>query len=209
MPEQLQRTEKWWKDKLGCASASNASIILAQGKSSKEAKSRTKYKAELVRQRLTGGYSSRFNNDSMDWGIETEELAKLAYECATNRSIDDCGFIKHPKVKNAGASPDGLIGIQGTVQIKCPDTSTYQEIAKEGKIDNKYIKQVQFELWITGREWCDFIVFDPRMPENAQLFIKRIYRDQKMISLIEFQTKRFLKEVSIDEKFFKNYKVKK
>lgn len=203
MTEQLQRTDKWFNDRLGKATASNFKHILAQGRGI----SREKYKAELVRQRLTGQYESRYRGEEMDWGADTEDLAKLTYERHTGRTIDDCGFIDHTKLK-AGASPDGLVGKDGIVEIKCPDTSTHQATIKANKVPTEYAKQIQGQLWITGRKWCDFISFDPEMPPSSQLFVKRVHRDEKVIGLIEFQVTKFLKEVDEDERFFKRYKVK-
>lgn len=207
MIEQLQRTEKWFADRLGYATSSNFNKVLAQGRGGQEATTRRKYRAELVRQRLTGVYESRYKGEEMDWGADTEDLAKLTYERFTGRTIDDCEFIKHSKLK-AGASPDGLVGKDGLVEIKCPDTSTHQETIKLGAVPTEYIKQIQGQLWITGRKWCDFISFDPEMPGQSQLFVKRVWRDEKLIGLIEFQVTKFLKEVDADEKYFKNYKVK-
>jgi hypothetical protein len=140
----------------------------------------------------------------MQWGIDTEPLARLAYELRTGRSIEPAFFTPHPKLM-AGASTDGYIGNDGLAEIKCPETATHIETLKTQKIPSKYVPQIIGQMWIEDRKWVDFISYDPRMPENAQLFIKRYLRaDPELIAMMEAVTK-FLVEVDAEEKFVRNY----
>ena len=129
----------------------------------------------------------------MEWGTATEPKARTAYEFHTDREVVEVGFYPHSTMM-AGASPDGLIEDDGLIEIKCPNSTTHVEYLERGILPAKYISQVQGQLWITGREWCDFVSFDPRMPHNLQLLIVRVERDDTYIKDLEAGIAEFLNE---------------
>jgi hypothetical protein len=130
----------------------------------------------------------------MQWGVDTEDKARAAYQIHALCNVEEIGFVEHPKLF-AGASPDGLIGSDGMLEIKCPNPATHGETLLNGTIADKYMKQMQFQLACTGRAWCDFASFDPRFPEPMQLWVKRIDRDDAAIAEIEECAAEFLSEV--------------
>jgi predicted phage-related endonuclease len=198
-----QRTQDWYEARLGKATASRFKDILATiGKG--EAAARRNYRAQIVVERLTGNTPDRFNSAAMEWGSETEELAKTIYMMKTDIAVEDAGFYQHPTIA-AGASPDGLIGTDGLLEIKCRNTANHIETLKTGYVPLEYIPQIQGQLWLTSRKWCDFVSFDPDMPENAQIFIRRINREEEYIQRLERQVITFLKEVDADVNYIKSY----
>jgi hypothetical protein len=130
----------------------------------------------------------------MQWGIDQEDHARAAYQIHALCTVEEVGFLEHPRLF-AGASPDGLIGDDGMVEIKCPNQSTHGETLLTGRIDDKYHKQMQFQLACSGRSWCDFVSFDPRFPEPMRLWVKRVNRDDEAINEIEAAATVFLNEV--------------
>lgn len=201
----LQQSDEWFQQRLGKATASRFSDVLAMLRSGGEAANRKNYRAQLVIERLTGEVQETYQNGAMQWGSQTEPLAKLAYQLATNVSVEEVGFIKHEELE-AGASPDGFIGDNGLVEIKCPNTATFIDYLKAGIVPKEYIPQIQGQLWITGREWCEFVAYDPRMPEGIQLFIKRMERNEDYIKVLEQKVREFLAEVDAEVEFLQNYK---
>lgn len=199
-----QRTVEWYQARLGKATASRFSDIMTKIRSG-EAAGRRNYRAEIVAERLSGVPSNGFTSAPMQWGIDNEPLARLEYELQTGNTIEDAFFETH-KTLDAGASPDGYIGDLGLTEIKCPNTATHIETLKTQDVPKQYIPQIQGQLWITGREWCDFISFDPRLPANAQLYIVRVNRDEKYIKDLEEEVTSFLQEVDKEVKFIKEYK---
>lgn len=191
-----QRTKEWFSSRLGKVTASRASDVMAKTKSGYSA-SRTNYMAELICERLTGQPQERYSNAAMQWGIENEPQARAIFEFHSGHNVTECGFIAHPSIQNFGASPDGLISEDGLVEIKCPNTATHIETILQGSIDGKYVLQMQVQMSCTGRKWCDFVSFDPRMPIDMQLFIQRVTRDDTAISEIETEVQKFLDELSM------------
>lgn len=203
----LQRTEKWYQDRLGKATSSCFADVMAVLKSGGEAATRRNYRAQLVVERLTGVVQEMYQSKPMEWGNETEPLAAVAYTLATGNDVEETEFIAHKKLE-AGASPDRLVGKDGLVEIKCPNTATHIDTLKADKAPSQYITQMQGQMWITGRLWCDFVSFDPRMPEGSQLFIKRVMRDDEFIAKLEAGVVKFLEEVDAEVEFVKAYKLK-
>lgn len=201
-----QRTSTWFAVRWGLATASRFADILAKTRNGYGA-SRKNYLAELVIERLTPPpeEDNGFKTAAMAFGTDNEPVARLAYELETGNSVDEAFFEKH-KTLLAGASPDGYVGEVGLIEIKIPNSSTHLETLKSQKVPTQYIPQIQGQLWITGRDWCDFVSYDPRMPENAQLFIKRVYRDDDYISDLEEAVTDFLEEVDEEVDFITNYK---
>jgi len=190
-----QGTEEWFAARLGRVTASRVQDIVARTKSGYSA-SRDNYMAQLVCERLTGKAAESFTNAAMAHGTETEPLARAAYEMANGVLVDEVGFIQHPTLM-AGASPDGMVGTDGLIEIKCPQTNTHIETLLKGKIPSKYKAQMTWQMLCTGRKWCDFVSYDPRMPEYMRLFIKRVVRDDAAIRELESEISKFLSELDI------------
>lgn len=189
-----QGTDEWKHQRLGKVTASRIADVTAKTKTGWGA-SRANYMADLLVERLTGIPSDYYVNDAMRWGTEQEPLARSAYEFLRDCTVDAAGFIDHPAVAMSGASPDGLIGADGLVEIKCPQTATHIETLQGSSIPGKYIGQIQWQLACTGRQWCDWVSFDPRMPAAMQLFVQRIERDDKLIADLEKNVSDFLAEL--------------
>jgi putative phage-type endonuclease len=188
-----QRTEEWFAARLGKVTASRVADVLAKIKSGESA-SRKNYKMELVVQRLTNKVGESFTNAAMEWGTEQEPFARMAYEAHTGTFVKEEGFVDHPTIEGFGCSPDGIVG-EGLIEIKCPNTATHIETVLENKAPSKYIPQMQAQMACTGAKWCDFVSFDPRVPEDLQLFVVRVDRDQEYIDAMEVEVKQFLSEV--------------
>ena len=188
-----QRTEEWFSARLGKVTASRVADVLAKIKSGESA-SRKNYKMELVVQRLTNKQGESFTNVAMEWGTEQEPFARMAYEAHTGTFVKEEGFVDHPTIEGFGCSPDGIVG-EGLIEIKCPNTATHIETVLENKAPSKYIPQMQCQMACTGAKWCDFVSFDPRVPEDLQLFVVRVERDQEYIDAMEVEVKQFLSEV--------------
>lgn len=188
-----QQTEEWFAKRLGKATASKFKDVLATIKTG-EAATRRNYRAQLVVERLTGQKEEGYTNAAMAWGNETEPLARIAYECRTGLIVEQADFIDHPHLM-AGASPDGLIGEDGGLEIKCPHQSAVHIETIQSGMPSEHMAQVQGAMWITGRKWWDFVSYDPRMPEHLQLYVQRIERDDKYIADLEAKVTQFLKEV--------------
>lgn len=190
-----QRTEDWFAARLGKVTASRVADVIAKTKTGYSA-SRDNYMAQLVVERLTNTQAESFTNAAMQWGTDQEPFARAAYEVATGVMVEETGLVDHPTIPMAGASPDGLVGEDGLVEIKCPNTATHIDTLLTQTVPAKYITQMQFQMACTGRQWCDFASFDPRMPQKAQLFVKRVMRDEAFIKEIELEIKKFLSETS-------------
>ena len=188
-----QRTEEWFSARLGKVTASRVADVLAKIKSGESA-SRKNYKMELVVQRLTNKVGESFTNAAMEWGTEQEPFARMAYEAHTGTFVKEEGFVDHPTIEGFGCSPDGIVG-EGLIEIKCPNTANHIETVLENKAPSKYIPQMQCQMACTGAKWCDFVSFDPRVPEDLQLFVVRVERDQEYIDAMEVEVKQFLSEV--------------
>ena len=188
-----QGTPEWHQLRLGKVTASRVSDVMDKIKTGESA-SRKNYRAELVVQRLTGLPSESFTNAAMEWGTATEPMARIAYEIAKEVLVEQVGFIEHPTIAMFGCSPDGLAH-DGMIEIKCPNSATHIEYLTDNKAPAKYINQMQCQMAVTGRKWCDFVSFDPRLPEDLQLFVVRVERDQKYIDSMEVEVVEFLTEV--------------
>ena len=188
-----QKTEEWFAARLGKVTASRVADVLAKIKSGESA-SRKNYKMELVVQRLTNKVGESFTNAAMEWGTEQEPFARMAYEAHTGTFVKEEGFVEHPTIEGFGCSPDGIVG-DGLIEIKCPNTANHIETVLENKAPSKYIPQMQCQMACTGAKWCDFVSFDPRVPEDLQLFVVRVERDQEYIDAMEVEVEKFLSEV--------------
>ena len=189
-----QGSDEWKAARLGRVTASRVADMTAKTKTGWGA-SRANYLAELVAERLTGAPAERYTNAAMEWGSENEAAARSVYEMMTDATVEQVGAVLHPSIDMALASPDGLVGTDGLVEIKCPSTATHIDTLLTQTIPDKYIKQMQFQMACTGRAWCDFVSFDPRMPGDMQIWIKRVNRYDELIATLEDETRVFLAEV--------------
>ena len=187
-----QRTEEWFAARLGKVTASKVSAVLAK----KDSATRADYLTDLVLERLTNKQQEFYQNDAMQWGTDTEPQARMAYEAFKGVLVDEMGFIDHPSIQYFGCSPDGLVEEDGLVEIKCPNSKTHLSTLLNGKIPTKYIPQVQTQMAVMNRQWCDFVSFDPRLPEDLQLFVVRVNRDDEYIAKLEEEVVAFLDEVN-------------
>ena len=189
-----QRTEEWFAARCGKVTASRVADIIAKTKTGYST-SRENYLAQLVCERMTKKPAESYSNAAMVWGTETEPFARAAYEAAKDVLVDELGFAIHPTIDGAGASPDGLVGLFGLVEIKCPNTATHIETLLTQTVPTKYITQMQWQMACTQRQWCDFVSFDPRMDEGLQLFIKRVEYDPIYVAQLEKEVINFLMDV--------------
>jgi putative phage-type endonuclease len=189
-----QGTPEWFAQRLGKVTASRVADIMAKTKTGVAA-SRGNYLAQLVAERLTGQSADTFKSGAMQHGTETEPQARMVYEAETGQIVTEVAMINHPTIEMSGASPDGLVGTDGLVEIKCPNTSTHIATLLADKAPSGYMAQMQWQMACTGRAWCDFVSFDPRMPEDMQLLIKRVPRDEALIAEYEAEVIKFLAEV--------------
>lgn len=190
-----QGTQEWLQARCGKVTASRVADIMAKTKSGYSA-SRGNYMAELVCERLTGVPTDTFKSAAMEWGTAQEPHARAAYEAVGGVLVEEVGFVPHPSIPDAGASPDGLVGAVGLIEIKCPYTATHIETLLSGKVPDRYNTQMQWQMACTGRTWCDYVSYDPRMPENMRLFLARVFRDQSAILAMETEVLTFIHELT-------------
>jgi len=195
MNDIIQGSAEWHAIRVGKVTASRVADVVAKTKSGWGA-SRANYMAELIAERLTGEAAERFTNAAMNWGTEKEPDARAAYEFFRDASVTEVGFVEHPSIGMTGASPDGLVSDDGMVEIKCPNTATHLETLLSQAVPAKYNTQMQWQMACTGRKWCDFASYDPRLPEEMSLFVKRVERDDKMIAELEKDVSAFLVELA-------------
>lgn len=194
-----QRTHAWLMQRVGHVTASRFKHVLARlkpkkpGELGEPAQARRSYLMEVVCERLTGEPAQHYVNAAMQWGIDQEPYAREAYINRTGRQVDEVGFVRHPELM-VGVSPDGIVELEGLIEIKCPSTSTHIDTVING-MDPEHLAQIQGQLWVTGYDWCDFVSFDPRLPKGIDLYVQRIHRDQTYITNLETEVRRFLGEV--------------
>lgn len=188
-----QQTPEWLMARVGHATASRFKDVMARLKSGAPAAARSTYLTEIVCERLTGSPAARFVNAAMEWGTQQEPFARARYIERTGRTVDEVGFIRHPELM-AGASPDGIVELEGLIEIKCPTTPTHLDTLMNG-MSADHAAQVQGQLWITGHAWADFVSFDPRLPAGLDLHVERVERDEAFISRLEAEVRTFLAEV--------------
>ena len=187
-----QRSEEWFQARLGKVTASRVADVLAKIKSGESA-SRRNYKIQLVSERLTGERQESYINQAMQDGIDREQFAKDRY-VQEHGEVEEVGFMQHPTLE-AGASPDGLVGEDGIIEIKCPMGGTHTESLMSQDVPSKYIPQIQFQLRCSGRKWCDFVSYHPMFPKHLQLFVKRVEADEVYQAELDKEIELFLVEV--------------
>lgn len=201
----MQGTEEWYAARLGKVTASRIRDVVAKIKTG-EAAARRDYRIQLVTERLTGQKEASYTSPDMQWGTDTEPMARAAYEAETGNLVAEVGMIDHPTIDMTGASPDGLVGAEGMLEIKCPKTATHLQTLMDGKAPTQYIPQMQWQMACAGRQWVDFVSYDPRLPEQYQLFIVRVQRDNELIETLEKEVVAFLQEVDATIEGLLNWK---
>jgi putative phage-type endonuclease len=192
-----QGSPEWFAERAGKVTASRMADLMARTKTGYGA-SRANYMAELLVERLTGQKAERFQSAEMRWGVDTEAQARDAYSFFTGAEVALAGFVPHPSIPMSGASPDGYVTDStgdGLVEIKCPNTATHIESLLAEAVPDRYVQQMLWQLACTGRHWCDYVSFDPRMPGDMQFFCARIHPDAGSISAMEGEVRKFLVEL--------------
>ncbi len=196
-----QGTAEWIQMRTGCVTGSRVADVMAKlVRKNGEAATRQAYKAEIVSEILTGRAADHYVSPAMEWGKENEIFARSVYEVEIG-SIEPIGFALHSTIKRFGASPDGLVGSDGLVEFKCPNTATHIDYILAGIVPAEYHWQMLAEMACAERQWCDFVSYDPRLPKRLQLFVRRFERDNVRIAAMEEEVVKFLAEV--DEQIVK------
>jgi putative phage-type endonuclease len=191
----IQGTDEWRLARCGSLGASRVADAVAKVKSGWGA-SRANLMAELIAERLTGVPAEGYTNAAMQWGTATEPQARAAYEWHTGHTVEEVGLIRHPSIQGTHASPDGLVGTDAGIEIKCPNSATHIETLITGKFADRYVTQMMWFMSCAELAHCDFVSFDPRLPENLRLFVKRVNRDDNYIARLEKDVTEFLTELS-------------
>lgn len=189
-----QGSPEWLKARAGSLGASQIADALAKTRNGWGA-SRGNLQAKLIAERLTGMPQDTFCSPAMQWGKDTEEYARAAYEFQHGVTVETVGMVLHPELTGTHASPDGLVGDKGLLEIKCPNTLTHFETLDGAPIPQKYIYQMQWQMRCCGRDWCDWASYDPRVPESMKLHVERVERDDALIAELEEQVAEFIEEI--------------
>jgi len=182
----IQGSDEWFEARLGFVTASNFHKVL------NKKTGRGLYMRKLAAERLTVLPEDSYKSDVMECGTETEQEARRFYEQANDCIIEQVGFVTRDEW--VGGSPDGMVGKEGLIEIKCPLSSTHIENILSGKMPTTYIPQVQGLLWVTDRKWCDFVSFDIRVTSHP-MFCVLVARDEEYITTLLLQVTQFVKEL--------------
>jgi putative phage-type endonuclease len=190
-----QNSPEWLEFKIGMVSASRIADITAKLRNGTAGASRATYMGELIAERLTGVATDSYKSAPMQWGNDVEPMARSTYQFRTLSLVRRVGCILHPTIENALCSPDGLVGRDGVVEFKCPNTSTHVDFILGAPIPDRYVQQMQWQLACTGRGYVDYVSFDPRLPEHLRYWSKRVERDDKRIGQLEAEVVDFLRDL--------------
>lgn len=194
-----QGTPEWHEQRRGKVTASRIEEVVAKTKSGGYGASRANYMAELLAERLSGVVAESFTSKPMQWGIDHEPEARAAYEFYRDMAVTSAGFVPHPSIRASGASPDGYVGSEGLVEIKCPNTATHIDTLLGKPTGAGYISQMQWQMACTGRQWVDFASYDPRLPPALRLHVQRMNRNDALITELEAEVAKFLDELDARE----------
>ncbi len=192
-----QGTQEWFMERCGKVTASRVAEVATKLKSGGYSALRATYMGELIAETLSGTPIEGFKSAAMQWGNDTEPQARAAYAFWTDNPVEQVGFVNHPKISLSGASPDGFVGIDGLVEIKCPNTATHIETLLSKTAPAKHIDQMQWQMECTGRDWCDFVSYDPRLPEDLALFVHRVPADGERQEVLRAEVTQFLSDMAI------------
>lgn len=190
-----QGTDEWLRERAGKVTASRISDVMSKGRGNAPSATRANYMAQLVAERLTGEPTETFTSAAMQHGTDTEPQARAQYTMRTGLDVDQVGFVSHPSISMSGASPDGLVESDGLIEIKCPNTATHIQTLRGKEIDRKYILQMQWQMICTERKWCDWVSFDPRMPDDLSFHCRRVPLDADLAKEITEAVAEFLSDL--------------
>jgi putative phage-type endonuclease len=178
-----QQSDQWLKNRIGRITGSRladvCSYLVIKSRAGESSAKRNNYRMELIAERLTGRAKDHYVSPAMEWGTNTENEARLYYEGVMRQMCEPVGFVLHPQFDFTGASPDSLVGTEGVLEIKAPETTTHLDYVLAGQIPADYVPQVAWELACTNRKWADFVSFDPRIHESSlRFFYRRVGRDE-------------------------------
>lgn len=191
-----QGSAEWLQERCGSVTASRVKDVVAKLKNGKESAARASYRLELLTEILTGRAAEHFVSMAMDFGIQNEPLARATYELSKGVEVERIGYVRHRHIPRSGASPDGLVGDDGLVEIKCPNTTTHLEYLLSEVVPEEYIPQMAWQLACTERKWCDFVSYDSRLPEEFGLFVVRYERNDTLIGEMEREVEKFIAELN-------------
>jgi putative phage-type endonuclease len=190
-----QRTPEWKAARVGKVTASRVADIVARTKKGEYTAARRNYLAQLLTERLTGTWSDVYVSPEMRWGTQQEPFARRHYAFERDALIAQVGLIDHPRIAMAAASPDGLVEDDGLVEIKCPLTATHLQTLQSGAVPEECLPQIAWQMSATGRQWCDFVSYDPRLPMDMRMFVRRVEREETTIAALESEVIVFLAEL--------------
>lgn len=190
-----QGSQEWLAARIGQVTASRVKDVMAKLKNGGESASRASYKLELLTEILTGRPIEHYVSTAMDFGTENEPLARASYEIKKGVEVERIGYVRHSAIPGAGASPDGLVGEDGLIEIKVPNTTTHLGYLIAEEVPSDYRPQMLWQMACTGRQWCDFVSYDPRLPSEFGLFVVRYERDEKAIAAMELEVEKFIMEL--------------
>jgi putative phage-type endonuclease len=190
----LQRSEDWHADRCGKVTASRVKDLNAKPK---KGKALNALGLTILAERVTGVQEEIKPTADMQWGIDQEPYAIAAYENETGNFVLGNGVIDHPFIEMFAASPDGLVGEDGQIEVKCPNTTTHLNTLLTGVVPDEHLPQITCQLACTRRQWCDFVSYDPRLEPELQIIIIRIFAKDLDITGLESDVRKFNK--SIDE----------
>lgn len=188
----IQGSKEWHESRIGMVTASRIVDAIAGGRGATKAS----YMNEIITTMLTGAQDD-YTNAYMEWGIEHEPKARQLYEFRQGVEVEEVGFVAHPSIRRTGASPDGFVGDDGLIEIKCPASKTHAQFLMDGKIPRKYQLQMLWQMECTGRKWCDFVSYDPRFPAELQLIVQRVEFDEKEALQTREKVVEFIEELEI------------
>lgn len=191
-----QRSDDWFAARLGRVTASKVKDVMAKGRSGAPSATRQNYMMQLLCERLTGKREEGFTNAAMQRGTDLEPIARSAYEFGSGVMTLETGLVLHPRIDGFGASPDGLVGDRGLLEIKCPNTAQHIAVIQAGAHDANYEWQMLAQMACTDRDWVDFVSFDDRLPDELQYACFRFHRDESRIRDMETEVKLFLEELA-------------
>lgn len=191
-----QQSDEWFAARIGRVTASRVKDVMAKGRGKEPSATRKNYMMELLCERLTGNRAEGFTSAAMQRGTDLEPFARMAYELDSGLMTVETGLVLHPDIDGFGASPDGLSGEFGLLEIKCPNTATHVATLQSSRHDSQYEWQMLAQMSCTGREWVDFVSFDDRLPEPLQYACFRFERDDSRINDMEAEIRAFLEELA-------------
>ena len=193
--EGLQRSPELYIDRMGRLTNSRLSDAIRKTSKGNYYAARDTYMAQLIAERISNKPMPSYTSWAMQWGIDNEKLASDSYTALTGNPVVAVGFVKHPTIKWYGGSPDGLVGDDGSIEIKCPETAKHLNTILTGEVDEEYLDQMMGNMIVTGRKWCDFVSFDPRIEGEMSIFVKRIGYDVVRAKEIEREAVIFINEM--------------